>query len=147
MIKENKEKHLEFLQNNITRMNNCSFQMKGWMIAILSGLLAIYISSFETIDGIRRGNNYLLLVGIFSTVVFWFLDSYYLQQERKFRGVYNDVAEISKEETRNKIKPYEMPLHYYQGGKYCLLRIMFSETICPLYFFPIVGLIIAFFLL
>lgn len=29
------EKHLEFLQANITRMNQCSFQMKGWAIAIV----------------------------------------------------------------------------------------------------------------
>lgn len=29
-----KEKHLEFLQNNISRMNQCSFQMKGWAITI-----------------------------------------------------------------------------------------------------------------
>ena len=30
------EKHLEFLQNNINRMNQCSFQMKGWAIPIAS---------------------------------------------------------------------------------------------------------------
>ena len=28
------EKHLEFVQNNITRMSQCSFQMKGWSLAL-----------------------------------------------------------------------------------------------------------------
>lgn len=132
-IDEYKIKHLDYIQSNIARMNNCSFQMKGWSITIISALLAIFASSFENVDGIRKGNILFLLIGIFPLIVFWFLDSYYLQQERKFRGVYNDVAELSKIETRKKIKPFEMPLHYYVGGKYCLLRIMFSETILPLY--------------
>lgn len=143
----NKEQHLEFIQNNITRMNNCSFQMKGWMITIVSALLAIYASTFENNSRIESGNKVFLLVGVFPTIVFWILDSYYLQQERKFRGVYDDVAEISNEDTRNKIKPYAMPLNYYKGGKYCLLRIMFSRTIWPLYLITIIGLVLAYILL
>ena len=38
-------KHLEFLQTNIARMNQCSFQMKGWAIAIVSALLAVYAAN------------------------------------------------------------------------------------------------------
>lgn len=146
-MEENKIKHLEFIQSNIARMNTCSFQMKGWMIAILSALLAIYASTFEKIDGVSKGNKMFLLIGVVPTILFWFLDSYYLQQERKFRGVYDDVAEISKEETRNKIKPFEMPLNYYQGGKYCLLRIMISKTVSPLYLIPIICLLLSYFFL
>lgn len=143
-MKDEKMQHLEFIQNNITRMNNCSFQMKGWTITIVSALLAVYASSFETIDGVKKGNAIFLLIGIFPTFVLWILDAYYLQQERKFRGVYDDVAKTSKEETRNRIKPYEMPLNYYKGGDYCLLRIVFSKTIWPLYLAIIVLLSIAF---
>lgn len=39
------ETHLEFLQNNINRMNQCSFQMKGWAITVVSALIALYASS------------------------------------------------------------------------------------------------------
>lgn len=78
-----KIKHLEFIQDVIARMNQNSFQMKGWMVAIASTLLALYAST---------KNEAFALVAVFPTLVFWFLDSYYLQQERKFRGLYNDVA-------------------------------------------------------
>ena len=42
---EEKIKHLEFVQNVITRMNANSFQLKGWAITIVSALLALYASS------------------------------------------------------------------------------------------------------
>ena len=42
---ENKIKHLEFIQSTITRMNQNSFQIKGWMITLVSALLALYASS------------------------------------------------------------------------------------------------------
>lgn len=70
-------KHLEFIQNVITRMNTNSFQIKGWSIVIASALLAVYASN---------QNNYFFLAAVFPTLVFWFLDAYYLSQERKFRG-------------------------------------------------------------
>lgn len=72
-------KHLEFIQNVITRMNTNSFQIKGWCIVIVSSLLAIYAST---------KNNYFFLAAVFPSTIFWFLDAYYLNQERKFRGLY-----------------------------------------------------------
>lgn len=39
---EEQIKHLEFIQDVITRMNSNSFQIKGWCITILSALCAIY---------------------------------------------------------------------------------------------------------
>lgn len=39
------EKHLEFLQNNIGRMNQCSFHMKGWAITLASALIAVFVST------------------------------------------------------------------------------------------------------
>jgi len=71
-------KHLEFIQNVITRMNTNSFQIKGWSVVILSALLAIFAST---------KNNYFFLAAAFPTLIFWFLDAYYLNQERKFGGV------------------------------------------------------------
>ena len=85
-ITEDKMKHLEFIQNIITRMNTNSFQIKGWTVTIVSAILAIYAST---------KNYYFVISAIFPTIIFWFLDSYYLMQERKFRGLYNDVAGIS----------------------------------------------------
>ena len=135
---ENKIKHLEFIQSTITRMNQNSFQIKGWMITLVSALLALYASSERVV---------YILIAIVPAVVFWFLDAYYLQQERRFRGVYNDVAGLSPDDSRINVREFEMPIQKYQCGKYCYFNVLFSKTIFPLYGIVIVGLVIAFALL
>ena len=121
---ENKIKHLEFIQSTITRMNQNSFQIKGWMITLVSALLALYASSERVV---------YILIAIVPAVVFWFLDAYYLQQERRFRGVYNDVAGLSPDDSRINVREFEMPIQKYQCGKYCYFNVLFSKTIFPLY--------------
>lgn len=135
---ENKIKHLEFIQSTITRMNQNSFQIKGWMITLVSALLALYASSERVV---------YILIAIVPAVVFWFLDAYYLQQERRFRGVYNDVAGLSPDDSRINVREFEMPIQKYQCGKYCYFNVLFSRTIFLLYGIVIVGLVIAFALL
>ena len=137
---EEKVKHLEFLQSNIARMNQCSFQMKGWTIGIVSAFLAVYAA---TIDNGNKGNVLFIFIAIAPTVLFWFLDSYYLQQERKFRGIYNDVAELSSEEERIQVRKFEMPIQKYTTCKYCFHKVIWSRTEWPMYITIIVGLIIA----
>lgn len=135
---ENKIKHLEFIQSTITRMNQNSFQIKGWMITLVSALLALYASSERVV---------YILIAIVPAAMFWFLDAYYLQQERRFRGVYNDVAGLSPDDSRINVREFEMPIQKYQCGKYCYFNVLFSRTIFPLYGIVIVGLVIAFALL
>lgn len=118
---EARRQHLEFIQNVITRMNTNSFQIKGMTITIVSALLAIYASTTNVV---------FVFLSIAPTLLFWFLDSYYLQQERKFRGVYNNVCRLKNDV---EIKPYEMPIHKFQGGQYCFCKVFFSKTIAWLY--------------
>jgi hypothetical protein len=117
-----KIKHLEFIQAVITRMNTNSFQMKGWMVTIVSAILALYAST---------KNHYFVLVAIFPTVIFWFLDTYYLWQERKFRGLFNDVAGLS--EVPKNIGLFDMRPGLYTGGKYSYRDVFGSLTIITLY--------------
>ena len=42
---EDVRQHLSFIQGVITRMNTNSFSMKGWMVAIVSALCAVYASN------------------------------------------------------------------------------------------------------
>ncbi len=128
-----KIKHLEFIQNVITRMNTNSFQIKGWSIVIVSALLAIYAST---------KNNYFFLAAVFPTLIFWFLDAYYLNQERKFRGLYNDVAGVTDEP--KEIKLFAMCPDLYTGGKYSYWSAFFSTTILKMYLAIIVLLICIF---
>jgi hypothetical protein len=130
---ENKIKHLEFIQNIITRMNSNSFQLKGLVITIVSALLAVYASN---------KNQEFILIAIVPSVLFWFLDAYYLQQERKFRGLYNDVSGVS--ENPKNIKIFEMRPDKYAGGKYHYLRVFFSPTIWPMYSVLVIGLMLTY---
>ena len=126
-ISDKKIKHLEFIQNVITRMNTNSFQIKGWMITIVSALLAIFASS-------EKKEVLYLFVAIAPTLIFWFLDSYYLQQERKYRGLYDDVRELPiPENQQDDITDFSMNTDKYKGGKYRFCCCFTSSTILPLY--------------
>ena len=134
---DKKIKHLEFVQSIITRMNTNSFQIKGMTITIVSALLAVFASTLKTP---------FIFIGIAPTILFWFLDTYYLQQERKFRGVYNNVGGIKNDVT---IVDFEMPIHKFIGGQYSYFKVFWSKTIAWLYasvivFLLILGLVIIF---
>ena len=126
-------KHLEFIQHMITRMNTNSFQIKGWTVTLVSALLAIFAST---------KNRYFILAAIFPSVVLWCLDSYYLMQERKFRGLYDDVAGIS--EQPRTLKPFAMRPDLYTGGKYSYWSSFTSTTIVKLYLMISGGLVVLF---
>ena len=134
-MNDDQRKHLEFIQNIITRMNSNSFLIKGWAITLVSALIGIYASN---------KNECFILVAIFPALIFWFLDTYYLQQERKFRGLYNDVAGV------NTVNPVEIPLYamrpdLYHGGHYSYIDVFKSNTILLVYF-PIIVFLVGFFI-
>jgi len=116
-------------------MNTNSFQIKGWSIVIASALLAIYAST---------KNSYLFLTAVCPTITFWFLDAYYLNQERKFRGLYNDVAGVADEP--KEIKLFAMRSDLYTGERYSYWSAFFSVAILKMYFAMIAILIGIFFL-
>ncbi|MCA6069585.1 MAG: hypothetical protein LE180_00425 [Endomicrobium sp.] len=75
----------------------------------------------------------ILFVAVIPTVILWILDAYYLQQERKFIGIYEDVVGLKK---INTVKPYEMPINRYtakKDRKFSLLSTLFSKTILWFY--------------
>nr|WP_314767380.1 hypothetical protein [uncultured Lachnoanaerobaculum sp.] len=127
-MEEKKIKHLEFIQENIIRMGQNSFQIKGLMLTITAALLAVYAENHGKL---------FILVAIIPTVLFWGLDAYYLQQERKFRGIYDTVTEISDQHI-----DFKMSLHDYRGGQYSYFSSLFSKTLLPLYLITIFILIL-----
>lgn len=127
-MKQEKIKHLEFIQNIINRMNSNSFHIKGWMITILSALLALYANT---------NNVSYVFVAIIPTTLFWYLDAFYLQQERKFRELYNDI--LPDDST---IPLFAMPIDNYTTCRCCLWSTFFSKTIGWLYGIIVVLLIL-----
>ena len=112
---DEKIKHLEFVQNVITRMNADSFQLKGWMITIVSALLALYANSEKVL---------YVFVAVVPSIVFWCLDAYYLKQETLYRKLYQDIA-------NNKgVEPFDMNTG---RNEVCYCAIFWSKTIAGLY--------------
>jgi predicted transglutaminase-like protease len=113
-MSEDKGQHLEFIHNTINRLSDKSVQLKAITITLTAGLLAVYASTPKI---------FLIYITIPQIAFFWLLDSYYLQQERKFRGIYNDVSGVT---AINTIICYEMPTQKYNKGKYNFFSCFFS---------------------
>lgn len=133
-MKDSKIKHLELVQSVITRMNTNSFQIKSMAITIVSTLIAIYAS---------EKNPDFILISIFPLLLFWFLDSYYLMQERRFRGLYNDI--LNKK--NKKLKLFEMRPDLYKGGNYSFWAVFFSKMIWTVYLVTLIVLLSVYFYL
>lgn len=134
-------KHLEFVQNVITRMNTNSFQIKGWAVTLVSACLALSVST---------KNHIFVFVGVFPTAIFWFLDAFYLMQERRFVGLYNELAGVKEKPEDPELKdllPFEMnPTRYTKkyGDEYGYWNVFGSTTIYNLYFSVITMLVVLF---
>ncbi len=118
-MNENKLKHLEFIQNIITRMNQNSFLIKGWTAAITSALFALASKDTDV--------RYALLAYI-AIPTFWVLDGFYISTERKFRDLYSDVAKKVPSEI-----DFQMNISAYHKGDRTWLRGIFSKTLSPFY--------------
>jgi len=86
---ENRLKHLEMIQEIISRMASNSFALKGWAVTLVAGIFALAGKDTEKM--------YFLLAYL-PIVVFWGLDSYYLLQERLYRALYDKVRKMPVEE-------------------------------------------------
>jgi hypothetical protein len=124
MSNENKLKHLEFLHNTINRMSTNSFIIKGWAVTLLSAIFVL--ADKET------NQNYIILMFIVIPV-FWYLNGYFLLQERKFRALYEEVR-IKKEEEIN----FSMDISNYKTDKNTIQDCLFARSIWPIYIFLLI---------
>ena len=79
-------KHLEMLQQIISRMANNSFLIKGWSLTLISAILTF---STATKDITQSNMYFVLLIALLPALAFWYLDAYFLRQERLFRKLYD----------------------------------------------------------
>ncbi len=137
---DNRMKHLEFIENNIVRMNNCSFQMKGWAITLIAAFIALYAASFSDCG---EGNVAFLFAGTVPTAIFWCLDAYYLQKEKKFMALYKDVAGLSKENAVKSVKSFDMSVSGYEKAVGCrYIDALRTTSVGIMYLFLIVALVV-----
>jgi hypothetical protein len=117
---DKKLKHLEFIQNTITRMSTNSFIIKGWSITIITALFAY---------SAKDSNNEYAYLAYFVAPFFWYLNAFFLLQERRYRELYDEVR--IKED--NNID-FSMDASNYNTGRCTFLSSLIGVTIWPLYF-------------
>ncbi|MDF9390495.1 hypothetical protein EXZ60_16970 [Vibrio sp. 1151_11] len=114
-----KLKHLEFIQNVITRMNSNSFLIKGWTITLVSALFAL---------AAKDANIQYVLITYIVIPVFWLIDGFFLSQERQYRDLYNEVRIKGESEI-----DFSMNASGFSDGKNSWLAGVFSKTLIPFY--------------
>jgi|HubBroStandDraft_6_1064221.scaffolds.fasta_scaffold1104379_1 hypothetical protein len=103
-MNEDYRKHLEFIQQVITRSNGNSFQLKGWAVTIVAAL-----STLSAADAKPQ----FAWIAAGAVVFFWLLDAYYPRLERMYRNVYDRLRVMTDKEIDDLNLPYSM-----QPGKF-----------------------------
>jgi len=118
---EIKIKYLEMIQGIINRMASNSFMLKGWAVTLVAGIFAL---------SAKGSNSLFFLITYVPIILFWFLDSYYLQLERKYRKLYNTNTDKKSEEIDFKMPVFPSSL----DDKTCYYQSLFSRTEFGFYF-------------
>ena len=116
---DNKRKHLELISNIITRMGSNSFSIKTWSTGLVTGILVL---------SLKEKLVAFALYAIIPILLFWFLDTFYLRQERLYRLLFDEVRV-----KRGKHIDFSMKTgHLANQVGFC--DVFFSRTIFPFYF-------------
>ena len=81
---ETKIAHLQMIQNVIARMAGNSFSLRTLAVTLTTGLIAL-------LGSIKQPTALYALAALLPLFVFWLLDARYLQLERLYRRLYDDV--------------------------------------------------------
>lgn len=113
-LKEYMLKEIELIQDIIKRMAFNSFMIKGWTITLVVVTLLF------------KGTKHQIWIAFIPLIVFWFLDAYFLWQERMYRKLYEWVIS-----NRLKTEEYLFNLNAYRFKEEVQkkIRIMFSITL------------------
>ena len=116
---DKKLKHLEMLENIIERMGNNSFQLKGWTVTLVAlvGALAA-----------QGSDKRFFLLSFIPLFAFWFLDSFYLQMERKYKIMYKRVSTQNEDEIDFNMDTRSIAYSEDEAKKICFCSCLFSKT-------------------
>jgi hypothetical protein len=114
-LKEFMLKEIDIIQDIIRRMASNSFLIKGWTITLVVVTLLL-----------KGAEKYQVWLAFIPLIVFWFLDVYFLWQERMYRELYKWVI-------NNRLKTdeylFDMNAYRFKDKVQSKFRIMFSITL------------------
>ncbi len=118
-------KEIDLIQGVIQRISGNSFLLKGWLISLITVILAF------SKDSIMIAN--LTAFGMFlclAVVIFWYMDAFFLHKERCFRKLYEWV--IANRETSDE-HLYSLDYKRFQSAVKKPWQLMASSTLLPIY--------------
>jgi hypothetical protein len=118
-------KEIELIQDIIKRMAHNSFLIKGWTITLVVASLLL------------KGPRYQAWVAFIPLLMFWFLDAYFVWQERMYRELYSWVVSNRLKTTEHLFDLDAKRLEKNVQSKY---RIMLSITFG--WFYGVIGILI-----
>ncbi len=117
-MEADRNEHLKMVQEVISRLATCSFQLKGWTVTLAAGLIVFLKGEADAI---------YLFVPALPIIAFWLLDAWYLRQERLFRRLYDDVR------SKQAVADFSMDTRPFRSAIGPLMQVAFSRTIIMFY--------------
>jgi hypothetical protein len=113
-------KHLEFIQGIVSRLATNSFVTKGWALTVAAAIYGFAANHL---------NPWIAAVGFVPTLGFWWLDAYFLRQERLFRCLYDDARRPD-----TAVALFSMHVRLYHSNPFVNWRkVIFSITLVLFY--------------
>ena len=114
---ENKIEHLKMIESIIERMAKNSFQLKGWAMTLVT-----LVGALSANDADKR----FIILAFIPIIVFWLLDSFYLQQERRYKALYRETTENNEKDTNFNLNTRLVKYTNNEAKRTCFYRCMFS---------------------
>lgn len=108
-------------------MSRHSFVLKGWGVTLVAALFALAAKDVD----VR-----LITVSFIPVLIFWLLDSYYLQRERLFRALYDEVRVKNDSHI-----DFSMDVDKFKEGRNVWLRCFVSGPLLGFYL-PLLALML-----
>ena len=115
-MNDDQRKHLDCIQAVITRMAGNSFLIRGWSVTLVSALFAL---------AAKDADRSFINISYFPCAMFWFLDGYYLSQERLFRSLYDAARQATSTDYSMNPLPSRRPTDTWSAAALSRTMLLF----------------------
>ena len=105
---EELHKEIDLIQGCINRMAQNSFLIKGWTVTLFAVILALLPEKVEQTNKIFLG-----IVMLAISLMFWYLDSFFLTTEKNYRKMYSWI--LQERPKGNRLLLYELNFKEYES--------------------------------
>ena len=105
---EELHKEIDLIQGCINRMAQDSFLIKGWTVTLFAVVLALLPEKVE-----QTNKFFLGIVMLAISIMFWYLDSFFLATEKNYRKMYSWILQERPKGNRQLL--YELNFKEYES--------------------------------